>query len=224
MIEDSTDSNNTKTLEIEIDVVEHCDAAAANASIYKGFDGIAVLPKKAGFLLAAFVLLGTGGIIGFGLSGVIGHKRQQQHRRMDTLPYRLREHDISIAEVKANGGGKAGKVCTNDHDPIDDEEEFCAEEQVIECGATFTNEVVLSHDLICIDSIDDATDEQKRAHTAAITLVGPGASIDCKGHTIRQIIQHEFTIQSCYVGQVWQPPLEPSDRQSLWSPYPRCLF
>ena len=213
MIQDATDSNNTKkTLEIEIDIVEHCDAAAANARIYNNFGGIAVLPKKAGFLLAAFVLLGTGGIIGFGLSGVIEHKRQQQHRRMDTLPYRLREHDISTAEVKANGGGggKAGKVCLNDHDPIDDEEEFCAEEQVIECGATFTNEVVLSHDLICSDYINDATDEQKRAHNAAITLTGPNASIDCKGHTIRQIIQHEFTIQSCYIGQLW-PPLEPSD-------------
>jgi hypothetical protein len=202
MIEGATDSNNTKTLEMEIDDVEHCDDAAAAASLYKGFDGIAVLPKKAVFLLAAFVLLGTGGIIGFGLSVVIEHKRQQQHRRMETLPYRLREHEKSTSEIKANGGLKskerlsssnsrssAYKVCLNDHDPIDDEEEFCKYDDVA-CGATFTNEkVVLSGDVFCTDNVALATDAELLALNAAITLTGPNASIDCKGHSIRQMVR-----------------------------------
>ena len=188
----------------------------------KGFSGISLSNKYASFvpyLMFVFVAViiataaSTGNVIGFDFSGNIERhrQRQQRSRRMDSPshPHRLREHEISTGGIKAKGGGKAGKICLNDHDPIDDEEEFCEEDTIIECGATFTDEnIVLSHDLLCTDQVESATDDELKALNAAITLTGPNASIDCKGRTIRQIPTGQFA-PGCQFGV--GPPFELSD-------------
>jgi len=65
---------------------------------------------------------------------------------------------------------------------------FCEPEPVVTCGETFTNEVILSDNLICTDVIDATTPIPKlKTLNAAITVEGANAVIDCKGHTISQI-------------------------------------
>ena len=68
---------------------------------------------------------------------------------------------------------------------------FCEKLQlqpVLACGQTFTNkELVLTEDLICTDDVEGASDQVLGTLNAGITLVGPSASLDCKGHTVRQV-------------------------------------
>ena len=107
---------------------------------------------------------------------------------------RRRSENALTAVTTTKRGGKAGKSaltlpCTCGLEATDDEDgnDFCGEEKVLECGATFTNEkVALSDNLFCKEYYWFAPDEEKIALNAAITLVGPDASIDCKGHSIRQ--------------------------------------
>ncbi len=202
---------------IKMEIEEEQEDAAARTNINNGFGGFNFLSKKAIFLFAFVASVGLGVFIGFGLSGVIEHKRQQQQRYQENALAAI------AGQKKKKKGGKPGKNCLNEHDPIDDEEKFCAEQKFISCGGTFTNEKLeLSHDLLCTDSIYDATDAQKKAHNAAITLVGSNTSIDCKGHTIHHILPNDqFTIKNCPIGAVL-PPLEPSDdRKDLKE---RCKF
>ena len=114
---------------------------------------------------------------------------------------------------RSKRGGKAGKAasCVSEHDPVNDEEKFCAEEEIISCGATFTNEeVVLSDDLFCTDRYYDASEDELMALNAAITLSGPEASIDCKGHTIRQVTAGYFGSQCLNWLDPKDDPFEPS--------------
>ena len=72
------------------------------------------------------------------------------------------------------------------------------------CGHTFTNEnVVLSDDLYCSVNFDFASDAELMALNAAITLTGPDASIDCKGHSIRQRTGVGFASECLDLG--WLP-------------------
>ena len=66
---------------------------------------------------------------------------------------------------------------------------FCEAEPDIACGETFTNEKVdLSEDLICKGDVKTASNPELRSLNAAITLVGPKAVLDCKGHSVRQVL------------------------------------
>lgn len=143
------------------------------------------MPKKVVILLASVSLLGVGVIIGFFLK----HNHQQQQRYKENAL-------VAIAGQKKKKGGKSskggksakGNVCLID-DPVDDEEKFCKYGDVA-CGDTFTNqEIELSGDVFCTDNVFLATDAELEALNAAITLTGPDASIDCKGHSIRQMVR-----------------------------------
>ena len=199
---DQYTSTNINTMEVEADEDEDCeaedDAAAGIHNKGFGFGGLcscAILSKKAVFLLVAVAMLGVGVIAGFGLSGIVEYNRQQQlqQRRYEenALAAIAKEgggDGVVVLGGKAGKGDKAGKACMN-HDPIDDEEEFCEEDMVIACGDTFTNEkVVMSNDLFCKDNVNDATDDELEALNAAITVSGPDATIDCKGHSITQLV------------------------------------
>ena len=79
--------------------------------------------------------------------------------------------------------------CPSNHNPIDTEVEFCKYGDVV-CGDSFTNQdIVLSGDVFCTDNVHLATGAELEALNAAITLTGPNASIDCKGHSIRQMVR-----------------------------------
>ena len=125
------------------------------------------------------------------------------------------DEDAALASITTTSrilGGKAGKAasCVSEHDPLDDEEEFCGEDEIISCGATFSNEeVVLSDDLLCTDRYYDASEDELMALNAAITLSGPNASIDCKGHSIRQVTAGYFGSQ-CLRWLDRTDPFEPS--------------
>ena len=115
---------------------------------------------------AAVCVMGFCVIVAVSLSGAAEHNRQQK------------QNALALAAINANAvGGKAGKSIS-----------FCAPAQAVTCGQTFTDEkVVLSDDLLCTDDVDDATNQILRTLNAAITVNGPDAIIDCKGHTIRQM-------------------------------------
>ncbi len=182
----------TNTMEIEKD--EEDAAATASSNVYSGFGSFTVLPKKVVILLASVSLLGVGVIVGFSLK----HNQQQQQRHEENAL-------VAIAGQKEKKGGKSSKggrsrsskggksakasnVCLID-DPVDDEEKFCKYGDVA-CGDTFTNqEIELSGDVFCTDNVVLATDAELEALNAAITLTGPDASIDCKGHSIRQMVR-----------------------------------
>ena len=127
--------------------------------------GITSIMSKVKKTTAAACVMGFCVVVAVALGGIAEHNRRQQQNALAA---------INVV------GGKAGKS-------------FC--EPVIECGATFTNEkVVLSHDIICSGpggiiipgARATAMDGEIEDISAAITLSGPNASIDCKGHTIRQ--------------------------------------
>ena len=97
-------------------------------------------------------------------------KDHLQHQRDESRKLRSLEK-----RARARTKGKESKP-----DP------FC-DVPAIQCGQTFTNEkVVLTGDLTCTDDVNDATEQVLSTLNAAITLVGPDAVIDCKGHTVRQ--------------------------------------
>ena len=107
--------------------------------------------------------------------------QRDESRKLRSVARRLRvkhheDEEKNIFDV--DGKGKESKP-----DP------FCKElEQVLACGQTFTNEkVVLSDDLTCTDKVEGASDQVLGTLNAGITLVGPSASLDCKGHTVRQV-------------------------------------
>ncbi len=127
--------------------------------------GITSIMSKVKKTTAAACVMGFCAVVAVALGGIAEHNRRQQQNALAA---------INVV------GGKAGKSFS-----------FC--EPVIECGATFINEeVVLSHDIICsgpggiIIPGARATATEQIDISAAITLSGPNASIDCKGHTIRQ--------------------------------------
>ncbi len=125
---------------------------------------------------AAVCFMGFCVIVAVSLSGAAEHNRQRK------------QNALALAAINANVvGGKAGKsnvVGGKAGKSIS----FCAPAQAVTCGQTFTDEkVVLSDDLFCTDDVGDATNPILRPLNAAITVNGPDAIIDCKGHTIRQM-------------------------------------
>lgn len=91
---------------------------------------------------------------------------------------------------------------------------FCEPVPAITCGASFTDEtIVLSDDLICTDDLQNGiSDDEKRTLNAAIEVIGPKASIDCKGHTISQVLVGT-AVRGCDTG-FDEPPYvtrDPSD-------------
>jgi hypothetical protein len=83
---------------------------------------------------------------------------------------------------------KSAKSCFSGRGPVIGGPQIFCKEPKLKCGGpVITNQVVLSDDIFCTENIDSPNAEQtKKTFNAAIKLVGPNASIDCKGRTIRQ--------------------------------------
>lgn len=166
-------SFDAKSIEHEAEKTEETnDAAAATTATNPFFKRLII---SFGLVIAA---------VGVGLSGSIEYKRQRQQQ----------ENAHTSISTNRERGGKAGKSaltssCVCGIDAVDDGkgEDFCEEDKVIECGVTFTNEkVMLSDDFFCGEMYSYTPNEERMALNAAITLIGPDASIDCQGHSVRQ--------------------------------------
>ena len=122
--------------------------------------------KKTATAVALFGVVGTSVVVGVAIGGAAEYKQQQN----------------AFVAIAINGGGGAN------HSKAGKSGSFCEPASVITCGETFTNEVILSDNLICTDVIDTNTpNTQLRRLNAAIKVEGANAVIDCKGHTISQI-------------------------------------
>lgn len=132
-----------------------------------------------------FMVMGFCVVVAVALNGAAEHNHQQQQN--------------ALAAIKVVGG-KAGKS-------------FCEPAQAVTCGDVFEDEkVVLSDDLFCTDDVEGASNMVLRKLNAAITIKGPDAIIDCKGHTVRQM-----TTESAPACE-WSPgnSLDPSrDRKDM---------
>ena len=196
-----TNNGDANTDAMEMDT-EDVDDVSNDNGIFSRMSYFFMSKKTTIIAVVAIIVMSAAAIIG--LSGIIGHNRAQLQQQKAIAPITGSSHRGSKSSKSYSGGS----ICS----PIDNEEEFCEEENVIECGDTFTNEsVVLSHDLFCMDDVFLASDEERRALNAAITLTGPSASIDCQGHSIRQIIIQQF-LTACPVGLIGtDDPFAPSD-------------
>jgi hypothetical protein len=160
---------------------EGADATSSSSSIVSKskFASLLVNKKTAAFAMA---MLGTVAIVGFSVQ----HKQKQQKALLAA---------VNSGSGVSNSRSKAGKSTS-----------FCEPERDIECGDVFTNEkVVLSDDLFCTDEVSDATNSELRTLNAAIKLSGPDASIDCKGHTVRQVTTESAAACDTFPGQSLDP-------------------
>ena len=213
-------ANVLKVPEVDDAVAKDKDSSCSSCfnSKQSNFDfALFLVNNKTVALIAAAALLGVGAIIGLSINSVVEQNHLQQQQALAAITGAAGRHgrpqtsSHTHVHGKTGKGGKSASSCLSGHDPIDkDGQDFCADE-VIECGATFTNEEVdLSHDLFCTKSVSwlDADDELMELN-AAITLSGPDASIDCQGHTIRQIANSPGSF--CQTGLGIGDPFEPSN-------------
>lgn len=209
-IEPALDNNaattaNLDAMEMEVDTGDDCangsnDAAAASVDkrFFNGFKSTSSNKKTAATIFVATMLLGTVAVVGIYMSSINDHNNYQQQEALSAITGHGRSHSSRSKSGKSTT--TTASVCLSDHDPIDDYGLDECEPKVVECGDTFTNEeIVLTHDLFCANNYWKATDEEKeqlKRVNGAITLSGPSASIDCKGHSIRQI----------WTAPLWPPP------------------
>ncbi len=159
-IEDSTTTEGVNN-DATISGGSHCTTSVTSKLAF-------ILVNKKTAAVICVCVVGICAILGVSITGAAGHKKQQQNA-------------LALASINGIGGksgkGKAGKSIS-----------FCEPAEVMTCGQTFTNEkVVLSDDLICMDDVDDASNQELKTMNAAIKVAGPDAIIDCKGHTIIQM-------------------------------------
>ncbi len=222
VIDDDAAANavNTKVPEAEVDDAADKEKGSCYFNSVKSSFASFLDSKKIAYLFAATALLGVGvgAIIGLSISGVVEQNHLQQQKTLAAIPGtghgsgRSQTSSYSLIHSKTGKVGKSASSCLSGHDPVDkDGQDFCGNDEVIECGITFTNEeVVLSHGLFCTEN-DYSDDEELMELNAAITLSGPEASIDCQGRTIRQISQGLGLGSSCQTGLGIGDPFEPSN-------------
>ncbi len=205
-IDNAASTSNIDVMEMEVDTGDAYvsgseDAAATSVdnsffSDFKSTSASFFLNKKtAATTFVATMLLGTAAVVGIYMSSINDDSNYQQQEALSAITGQSHS-----SHSKAGKGGKTttASVCLSDHDPIDDDGLDDCKPKVVECGDTFTNEeIVLAHDLFCANDYWKLTDEEKQQLNVngAITLSGPNASIDCKGHSIRQI----------YTAPTWPP-------------------
>lgn len=187
-VEDDNDITIVPNSTDDAATAENEGADTTSSSIVSKFVSLLVNKKTAAFAMA---MLGTGAIVG----ASVQHKQKQQKALLAA---------VNSGSGVSNSRSKAGKSTS-----------FCEPERVIECGGpVITNQkVVLSDDLFCTDKVTTSTPPlQLKTLNAAIKLSGPDASIDCKGHTVRQVAE-DFGSSAVYCATEPGINLGPTNRR-----------